>query len=82
MEQIIGKEQAHRQQVAILTEMHLQAKERVEQQEREMRRLSALLVEHQEVLKSSPERPQQEPPQPPIEAGQLRLRWRIFYPVQ
>ena len=48
--------------------------ERVEEQERELRRLSALLVEHQEVLRSSPERPQQEPPQPlpPRELGQLR----------
>ena len=61
-------------QVAALTEMQLQAMKRVEQQERELRRLSALLVEHQEVLRSSPERPQQEPPQPlpPRELGQLR----------
>ena len=48
--------------------------ERVEAQGRELRRLSSLLVEHQEVLRSSPERPQQEPPQavPPQELDQLR----------
>ena len=74
MEQIIEEKQAHRVQVAALTQMQLQAMERVDEQERELRRLSALLVEHQEVLRSSPERPQQEPPQPlpPRELGQLR----------
>ena len=74
MEQIIEEEQAHRVQVAALSQMQLQAMERVEAQERELRRLSALLVEHQEVLRSSPERPQQEPPQPVPhqELGQLR----------
>ena len=48
--------------------------DRVEEQERELRRLSALFAEHQEVLRSSPERPQQEPPQPlpPRLLGQLR----------
>ena len=48
--------------------------ERVKEQERELRRLSALLVEHQQVLRSSPERPQLELPQllPPRELGQLR----------
>ena len=74
MEQIIEEEQAHRVQVAVLTQIQLQAMERVEEQERELMRLSALLVEHQEVLRSSPERPQQEPhqPLPPSELGQLR----------
>ena len=74
MEQIIEEEQAHRTQVATLTQMQLQDIERVEEQERELRRLTALLVEHQEVLRPSPERPQQEPPQPvpPRELGQLR----------
>ena len=73
-EQIIEEEQAHRVQVAALTQMQLQAMERVQEQERELRRLSALLVKHQEVLRSSPERPQQEPPQPlpPRELGQFR----------
>ena len=39
-----------------------------------MRRLSALLVEHQGILSSSPERPHQESPQtsPPRDLGQLR----------
>ena len=75
MEQIIEEEQAHRVQVAALSQMQLQAMERVEAQERQLRRLSSLLVEHQEVLRSSPERPQPvEPPQPvpPQELGQLR----------
>ena len=71
MEQIIEK-QADRAQVAALTEMQLQAMERMEQQERELMRLGALLIEHQEVLRSSPERLQQEPAQPPRELGQLR----------
>ena len=64
VEQIIEKEQAHRVQVAALSQMQLQAMERMEAQERELRRLSALLVEYQEVLRSSHERSQQEPPQP------------------
>ena len=75
VEQIIEEEQAHRVQVASLSQMQLQPMERVEAQERELRWLSALLLEHQEVLRSSPERPQPaEPPQPvlPSEFGQLR----------
>ena len=61
-------------QVPTLTQMQLQVMERVDEQERELWRLSAPLVEHQEVLRSSPEMPQQEPPQPlpPRELGQLR----------
>ena len=60
--------------MAALTQMQLQVMERVDGQERELRRLSALLVEHEEVLRCSPERPLQEPPQPlpPRELGQLR----------
>ena len=48
--------------------------ERVEAQEKELRRLSALLVEHQAILRSSPERPCQESPQasPPQDLAQLR----------
>ena len=42
MEQIIEEEQAHRVQVAALSQIQLQAMERVEAQERELRRLSAL----------------------------------------
>ena len=73
MEQIIEEEQVYRVQMAAFTQMQLQAFGRVEEQERELRRPSALLVEHQEVLRS-PEWPQQEPPQPlpPSELGQLR----------
>ena len=50
VEQIIEEEQAHRAQVAALSQMQLQAMERVEEQERELGRLSALLVEHQAVF--------------------------------
>ena len=63
MEQIIEEEQAHRVQVTALSQMQLKAMERVEVQEKELRRLSALLVEHQAILRSLPERPHQESPQ-------------------
>ena len=54
--------------------MQLQAMERVEAQVKELWRLSALLVEHQAVLRSSPERPCQESPwaSPPRSLSQLR----------
>ena len=58
VEQIIEEEQAHSEQVAALLQMQLQAMERVEEQERELRRLSNLMAEHQAILRSSPERPQ------------------------
>ena len=65
VEQIIEEEQAHRAQVAALSQMQLQAMERVEEQERELRRLSNLMAKHQAILRSSPE--QQSPPtSPPI----------------
>ena len=74
VEQIIEEEQAHRAQVAALSQMQLQAMERMEAQERELRRLSALLVEHQVILRSLPERPHQESTQasPPQDLGQPR----------
>ena len=74
VEQIIEEEQAHRAQVAALSQMQLQAMERVEEQERELRRLSNLMAEHQAILRSSPERPQpQSPPtSPPCNLAQLR----------
>ena len=74
MEQIIEEEQAHKVQVAALSQMQLQTMERVGKQERELRRLSALLVEHQAVLRSLPERPHQQSPQtsPPHNLAQLR----------
>ena len=66
VEQIIEEEQAHRVQVAALSQMQLQAMERVEEQETELRSLSNLMAEHQAVLRSSPERPQpQSPPASP-----------------
>ena len=66
VEQIIEEEQAHRAQVAALSQMQLQAMERVEEQERELRRLSNLMAEHQAILRTSPERPQtQSPPTSP-----------------
>ena len=54
--------------------MQLKAIDMVEAQDRELRRLSALLVEHQALLRSLPERPHQESPQtsPPRDLGQLR----------
>ena len=66
VEQIIEEEQAHRAQVAALSQMQLQAMERVEEQERELRRLSNLMAKHQAILRSLPERPQpQSPPTSP-----------------
>ena len=54
-------------QVAALSQMHLQAMERVEEQER----VSNLIAKHQAILRSSPE--QQSPPtSPPHSLAQLR----------
>ena len=74
VEQIIEKEKAHRVQVAALSQMQLQAMERVEEQERELRRLSNLMAEHQAILRSSPERPQPQssPVSPPHNLAWLR----------
>ena len=74
VEQIIEEEQAHRAQVAALSQMQLQAMERVEEQERELRRVSNLMAEHQAILRTSPERPQQQSPptSPPHDLAQLR----------
>ena len=47
MGQIIEEEQAHRVQVAAVSQMQLQAMEWVDAQEKELQRLSVLLVEHQ-----------------------------------
>ena len=74
MEQIIEEEQVHWAQVAAFSQMQLQAMERVAEQERELRRLSNLMAEHQALLRTSPERPQpQSPPiSPPHNLAQLR----------
>ena len=74
MEQIIEEEQAHRVQVAALSQIQLQAMERVEEQERELRRLSNWMAEHQAILRTLPERPQpQSPPtSPPHNLALLR----------
>ena len=74
VEQIIEEEQAHRMQVAALSQMHLQAMERVEEQERELRRLSNLMAEHKAILRPSPERPQPQssPTLPPHNLAWLR----------
>ena len=74
VEQIIEEEQAHRAQVAALLQMLLQAMERVEEQERELRRLSNLMAEHQAILRTSPERPhtQSPPTSPPHNLAWLR----------
>ena len=65
VEQIIEEEQAHRVQVAAVSQMQLQAMERVEEQERELRRLCNLMAEHQAILRSLPERPQHSLPKLP-----------------
>ena len=77
VEQIIEKEQAHRVQVAALSQMQpsqCQAMDRVEEQERELRRLSNLMAEHQAILRTSPERPQPQSPttSPPHNLAQPR----------
>ena len=72
VEQIIEEEQAHRAQVAALSQMQLQAMERVEEQERELRRLSNLMAEQQAILRSTPERPQ---PQSPSTSPPHNLAW-------
>ena len=83
MEQIIEEEQAHRAQMAVLSQMQLQAMERVESQERELRRLSALLPEHQVVLRSLPERLHQESLQAslPRDLGQLKCEVMDILPT-
>ena len=58
VEQLIEEQQAHRVQVAALSQMQLQAMERVEEQERELRRLNNLIAKHQAILRTLPERPQ------------------------
>ena len=60
--------------MAALSQMQLQAMERVEEQERELRRLSNLMAEHQAILRTSPERPQQQSPptSPPHNSAWLR----------
>ena len=58
VEQIIEEEQAHRAQVAGLLQMQLQAMERVEEQEQDLRRLSNLMAEHQAILRTLPEGPE------------------------
>ena len=74
MEQIIEEEQAHKAQVAALSQMQLQAMERVAEQERELRRLSELMTQHQAILTTSPERPQPQslPVSPPHNLARLR----------
>ena len=69
VKQIIENKQAHRVQVAALSQMQLQAMERVEEQERELRRLSNIMAEHQAILRTLPERPQQQssPTSPPCD---------------
>ena len=73
MEQIIGEQQAHRTPLAAVSQMQLQALKWVAAEERELQRLSALLMEHQAHLKSLLERPHQETSQtPPKNLSQLR----------
>ena len=77
IEQIIEEEQAHRAQVVALSQMQLQTMEWVDTQEKELQRLSTLLVEHKALLQSLPERPQQENTKAP--AGKIdQLRHEAF----
>ena len=62
VEQIIEEKQAHRVQVSALSQIQHQAMERVEEQERELRRLNNLMAKHQAILRTLPERPQQQSP--------------------
>ena len=74
VEQIIEEEQAQRVQVAALSQMQLQAMKRVEEQEKELRMLSNVMAEHQAILRTLPERPQQQSLQtsPPHNLAWLR----------
>ena len=74
VEQLIEEEQTHRVHMVPLSQIQLQAMERVEEQERELRRLTNLMAEHQAILRTSPERPQQQSPptSPPHNLAQLR----------
>ena len=74
VEQIIEEEQAHRVQVAALSQMQPQAMERMEEQERELRMLNNLMAKHQAILRSSSEGPQQQSPptSPPCDLAWLR----------
>ena len=82
VEQIIEEEQAHKAQVAALSQMQLQAMERVAEQERELRRLSNLMAQHQAILTTSPERPQPQslPVSPPHNLARLREEVRDVLP--
>ena len=82
VEQILEEKQAHRAQVATLSQMQLQAMERVEEQERELRRLSNLMAKHQAILRTLPERPQQQSPptSPPHTLAQLRGKIKDMLP--
>ena len=71
VKQIIEEEQAHRMHVAALSQMQPQAMERVEEQERELRRLSNLMAQQQAILRSSPEC-QSPSTSPPHSLAQLR----------
>ena len=74
VKQIIEEEQAHRVQVAALSQMQLQAMERVAEQEKELRRLSNLMAQHQAMIRTLPERlqPQSLPTSPPHNLAQLK----------
>ena len=65
VEHIIKEEQAHRVQVAALSQMQLHTMQQVKEWEKELQGLSVLLVEHQAMLQSAPERPHHALPQAP-----------------
>ena len=82
VEQIIEEEQAHKVQVAALSQMQLQTMERVAEQERELRRLSNLMAQHHAILTTSPEslQPQSLPVSPPHNLAWLREEVRDVLP--
>ena len=67
--------------MATFSQMELQALQWMDVQEKELQRLSALLVEHQAILQFLPERTHQEHPQaPPENFSQLRQESLDYLP--
>ena len=65
--------------MAALSQMQLQALQRVDKQEKELQRLSTLLLEHQTILQSLPERPCQETPQAPLRKTDQLRHEAVYY---
>ena len=76
--QQIIEEQAYKVQVPASSQMQFQAMEWVDSQDKQLWRLSTLVVEHQALLQSLPERPHQETMQAPPENFELALVWGFW----